>query len=186
MARRKREAADANKLSHIRELAASWKRERPDIDHAELLLQIYIMRLGRMLDSAYDRMCRSEFGIGGAEMRVLFALRRAGPPYSRRPTDLFRALLVTSGAMTKQVDRLVASGHVVRLPDPKVGGGAQVKLTEKGLRDADAAITNLASRSLMARATEAMNKAEVEGLRQSVEDLIFALETPPAAPPAQS
>ena len=39
-----------------------WRRERPDINHDELLAQIYIMRLGRMLDTAYDRMCQAEFG----------------------------------------------------------------------------------------------------------------------------
>ena len=54
--------------------------ELPDIDPTQLLAQIYIMRLGRMLDSAYDRLCREETGMSGADMRVLFALRRAGAP----------------------------------------------------------------------------------------------------------
>src|SRR6476620_852788 len=59
-----------------------------------LLLAIYFVRLGTLLDRLYDRYCESEHGISGGDMGVLFALRRSGPPYVSRPTDLFRALLV--------------------------------------------------------------------------------------------
>jgi hypothetical protein len=103
--------------SHIQDIIESWKRERPDLDLSDFLLAIYVMRLGRVVDDVYDRMSRKRLGISGADMRVLFALRRAGKPCARRPTDLFRALLVTSGAMTKQVDRLSDFGFVERLDD---------------------------------------------------------------------
>ncbi|MEQ9692235.1 MAG: MarR family transcriptional regulator, partial [Bauldia litoralis] len=74
----------------------------------------------------------------------IFALRRAGAPYARRPTDLYRALLVTSGAITKQVDRLAKLGFVRRRPDRANGGGFQVELTDKGLDAADRAIKAVA------------------------------------------
>ena len=58
----------------------------------------------------------------GADMRVLFALRRAGKPYAWRPTDLFRAHLVTSGAITKQVGRLTSLGFVERTDETGYAG----------------------------------------------------------------
>jgi DNA-binding MarR family transcriptional regulator len=60
-----------------------------------------------------------------------------------RPTELFRALLVTSGAVTKQVDRLVAAGLVERLPDPSHGGGFLIRLTERGGSIADDGMVSL-------------------------------------------
>jgi hypothetical protein len=36
-------------------------------------------------------------GLDSGEFYVLAALRRAGPPYALRPTELFRALMVSSG-----------------------------------------------------------------------------------------
>ena len=65
---------------------------------------------------------------------VLAMLRRSGAPYAMRPTDLFEALLVTSGAVTKQVDRLQRRRLVKRLPDPEHGGGFRVQLTERAVQ----------------------------------------------------
>src|SRR5260221_12195173 len=67
-------------------------------------------------------------------MRVLVAVRRGGPLYVKRPTDLFKALLVTSGAMTKKVDRLATLGMVERVQDPGHLGGVLIRLTKKGIR----------------------------------------------------
>jgi DNA-binding MarR family transcriptional regulator len=162
--------------SHTVDLGDSWQRERPDIDHRELLLQIYVMRLGRMIDDAYDRMCRKTYGISGGEMRVLFALRRAGPPFARRPTDLFRALLVTSGAITKQVDRLQAAGFVVRLPDPSYAGGFLIQLTDKGRAAADKTVEVLAERSLISWATKGLSKRQLEAALGFCRRVLIALE----------
>ena len=113
------------------------KRERPDLDPSDYLYLVYVQRVGRILEAADDRHCRTEFGISASDMRVLFALRRAGPDYALRPTELFRSLLVTSGAITKEVDRLAALGYVDRLPGAPKSGGFLIRLTAKGKRTAD-------------------------------------------------
>ena len=105
-------------VGHARDIAESWAKERPDLDPVDYLLPIYMVRLGRIVERDGDQMWKKTFGISSPEMRVLLALRRAGGDFSRRPTDLFRALLVTSGAITKIVDRLSADGLVKRRPDP--------------------------------------------------------------------
>ncbi len=132
-------AQPSTRSSHFDHVAASWRHELPAPSTDAMLLSIGLIRLGRMVEALHDRMLRSEFDVSGAEMRVVLALRRAGRPYARRPTDLFRALLLSSGAITKQVDRLIAKGLVERLPDPLHGGGFLVQLTARGVQIAEAA-----------------------------------------------
>lgn len=52
--------------------------------------------------------------LGEGEFDVLAALRRAGAPFGRAPGELARHTMVTSGAMTKRLDRLVAADLVER------------------------------------------------------------------------
>lgn len=114
---------------------------------------VLAQRVGRFIDAVDEQHCRADFGISAADMRVLFALRRSGPTYALRPTELFRSLLVTSGAITKQIDRLEKSGHVDRQPGPDRSGGLLVHLTEKGFRVADEALTSLANSSVVSQST---------------------------------
>jgi len=163
-------------LSHTQELAASWRRELPGRELSDFLLAIYLMRLGRLLDETYDQMCRTTYKVSGADMRVLFALRRAGAPYTRRPTDLFRSLLVTSGAMTKQVDRLERLGLVERRPDPAYSGGLLIRLTTRGLKVANAAAETLAIHSPAIPAVSGMSKADRYAVQRLCEHMLIALD----------
>ena len=163
-------------LSHAADVAATWKRERPDLDLTAFLLSIYIMRLGRVVEDAYDRMCRRRFGISGADMRVLFALRRAGEPFSKRPTDLYRALLVTSGAITKQVDRLSRLGFVQRLIADENSKSNLVRLTSKGLKTANTAFESLAKESIIARAIESLPASQQASAYAFCEHMLQQME----------
>jgi DNA-binding MarR family transcriptional regulator len=161
---------------HLQDIISSWTRERPDLDLSNYIFAMFVMRLGRVVDDVYDRLCRKRFGISGADMRVLFALRRAGKPYARRPTDLFRALLVTSGAITKQVDRLSRLGFVERFDDPTNSAGVLIALTGKGLKAANAATDHLASNSPIAPALANLSPAERGTARRLVHQMLQDLE----------
>ena len=73
---------------------------------------------------------------------MLAALRRAGPPYRMNPTALYESVLLSSGGMTKRLDRLEATGLVVRLPDPTDRRGRLVALTDRGRELVDAAVVD--------------------------------------------
>jgi DNA-binding MarR family transcriptional regulator len=173
--------------SFIEEITRQWQRERPDLDLSDFLLAIYLRRLGRLIESEYDRMCQARFGMSAWDMRVLLALRRGGPPYAMRPTDLFEVLLVTSGAVTKQVDRLQRRRLVKRLPDPVHGGGFRVQLTERGLEMVDAAVDLLARNSSIRPATLRLDEAEREAAARFCLKMIALLEpqSPAESQPAR-
>jgi DNA-binding MarR family transcriptional regulator len=158
------------------EIIASWRRERPDLYLDDMLLAIGLARLSKMLDARFERLTQDRFGISSSDMRVLLALRRSGHPYARRPTDLFRALIVTSGAITKQVDRLAKKGLVARAPDPLHAGGYLVHLTLKGLKVVDAATEALATTSIIASGLRGLTEAEASNCFRFVQDLIREIE----------
>jgi DNA-binding MarR family transcriptional regulator len=141
-------------------ITLQWHAERGELDLQNFLLAVYFVRLTTLVQRADERECQQQFGISAGDMRLMLALRRSGPPYVKRPTDLFRTLLVTSGAITKKVDRLVASGYVERLPDPGHSGGFLVHLTKKGLRAVDQRVEYLAEHSVLGPAMEQFTPEE--------------------------
>jgi DNA-binding MarR family transcriptional regulator len=148
-------------VSHVEEITAEWRRERPDIDLDRFLLAIYLQRLGRIIQQDFEQLCQSRYRLRSSDLRVLLALRRRGSPYAQRPTDLFRALLITSGAVTKQVDRLVARKLVVRLRDPDYRKGFLVKLTEKGLKLVDEVASEIADGTTIAPEMSSLSRKEI-------------------------
>jgi len=113
---------------------------RPDLDVSP---QGVIGRLHRLagyltgeLAVVYER-----HGLGEGEFDVLATLRRAGAPYERAPGELAEHTMVTTGAMTKRLDRLVAGGLVERRTAEGDGRRRIVALTPAGLSLIDAAFT---------------------------------------------
>jgi DNA-binding MarR family transcriptional regulator len=126
-------------VDHLDRIAAEWKRERPDVDTAALEL------LGRLFRSAQlaDRTLAK--GLAGHELQpgwfdLLAALRRSGEPFELNPTQLMRATMLSSGGMTKRLDRLVDAGLVERRPDPSDRRGTLVRLTALGRQRIDDAL----------------------------------------------
>lgn len=122
---------------HVDVLVRQWGEQRPDLDTSLLAVTARVVRLGRYLDrSAAEHL--APFGLHEGEVNVLAALRRAGPPHVLTPTELYRALLVSSGAMTNRLDGLETRGLLVRDPDPDDRRRVRVRLTDAGIALIDA------------------------------------------------
>jgi DNA-binding MarR family transcriptional regulator len=128
MADSRRGEAEAD---HVDEVLAEWRRERPGLDLAPVAVVARVGRAAALLDRGLNANFAG-FGLNRTSWDVLASLRRAGAPYRRSPTELYRALMRTSGAMTHIVDRLEQDGIVERLPDPADRRGLLVGLTRKG------------------------------------------------------
>lgn len=122
-----------------------WRRERPDVDLTAFVIAGAITQIFQQTEAEFRRLATS-LDIAPGDLRILFALRRSGVENPKRPTDLFQSLLISSGAVTKQVDRLEAKGLAKRLPDPSYQRGALIRLTARGAKVADAAIEAICSR----------------------------------------
>lgn len=125
---------------HVDRIQQEWARERPDVDVRPQGVIGRLHRLALALTAEITAVYR-EHGLGEGEFDVLATLRRAGAPYERAPGDLAAHTMVTTGAMTKRVDRLVAAGLVTRRPSADDGRGRVVALTPRGVQVVDAAFT---------------------------------------------
>ena len=120
---------------------AEWRRERPDLDATPMGIIARIGRLSRLFDAAL-LVVFSKYGVTSGEFEVLTALRRAGRPYQLSPSELARAMLLSAGAMTNRIDRLVEAGLVERTADPADRRGSPVHLSTAGLTLVDRAIAD--------------------------------------------
>src|SRR5689334_13969498 len=85
----------------------AWSRERPDVDNWPVGVIGRTQRLARVLEDELQSFFR-QYGLDTSEVDVLFTLRRSGAPYELMPTGLVKSLMVTSGAVTKRINRLEA------------------------------------------------------------------------------
>src|SRR5215472_10668158 len=99
------------------------------------------------------------------DLRALQALRAGGMTAG----SLARALGVTSGATTRVIDSLVASGHVVRTPDPTDRRRVLVRLTIAAANQVDHTFERLRAdtRALL----ETYDDAQLETLARFLEDV---------------
>lgn len=131
-------AADHTPADHVAAIQAEWRRERPDLDVSPQAVIGRLHRLAARL-TAELRVVYDRFGLGEGEFDVLAALRRAGAPFERAPGELAAHTMVTTGAMTKRIDRLERAGLVTRRRTEEDGRGRMVALTEAGRRLIDEA-----------------------------------------------
>jgi len=120
-------------------LLQQWRNERPDLDLSQLGLAIRIEMLAKLMRGGTAKSL-AEVGLKPWEYDVLSVLRRQGEPFELPATEIARASLLTSGAMTTRIDQLEKQQLVCREPDPDDRRGVRVRLTKKGLALVDKAI----------------------------------------------
>jgi DNA-binding MarR family transcriptional regulator len=116
---------------YVDQLIAQWHRQRPAIDVAPMGVIGRISRLSRLLERQIEELFAAH-GLKGGRFDVLAALVRAGEPHRLTPTQLYNSLLVSSGAITNRIDRLVDEGLVTRGSHASDRRSLPVQLTEAG------------------------------------------------------
>jgi DNA-binding MarR family transcriptional regulator len=163
-----------DRADHIDEIVAQWQRERPDLDTAALATLGRLFRVAQLAEPFLSAPLR-ELGLQPGWFDRLAALRRAGEPYQLNPTDLMRATMLSSGGMTKRLDRLAEAGLVERSPDPHDRRGTLVRLTSKGRGMIDRAVSLHIQNE--ARLLDVLTSSERRALDRSLQTLLVALES---------
>lgn len=110
-----------------------------------------LLRLARRVESAREEVLGA-FGLSVADFDVLATLRRRATPGGVKAKELQAAVMITSGGMTKRLDRLEGAGLVERHPDPDDRRGVLIRLSTAGERlIAEALPTLLAAEGRMVR-----------------------------------
>jgi len=127
---------NATDLDHVGRIIEQWGEQRPDLDVSPMGLIGRLHRLGARLNDEL-RPVFAEAGLGDGDFDVLAALRRSGPEHALTPGELGTTTMVTSGAITKRIDRLERAGLVTRTVSDTDARSRQVALTSDGLRLVD-------------------------------------------------
>jgi DNA-binding MarR family transcriptional regulator len=108
-----------------------WAVEEPGWDASPIGVIGRLHRLANRLTEELQAVY-AEFGLGEGEFDVLATLRRSGPPYELTAGELATSTMVTSGAVTKRVDRCVQQGWATRRASDHDARGRVVGLTPAG------------------------------------------------------
>ncbi|MDC3379083.1 MarR family transcriptional regulator [Planctomycetota bacterium] len=112
-------------------LLGQWRRERPDFDASPMGILGRLSILNRNLNEDVEAILK-QHDLSFPEFDMLAVLRRFGPPFRQRVSDLCEHSFLSSGAMTNRVDRLERKGLIRREPNPEDRRGVLVVLTKKG------------------------------------------------------
>jgi len=106
-----------------------WMLERPDLDASSLGVLARISRLARVAEEDAQRVLGGHH-LSDSEFQLLAAIRTSPAPPS--PRMLLDQLMVTSGGLTNQIDRLERAGLVARVANPEDRRGVLLELTSEG------------------------------------------------------
>lgn len=149
---------------HVARVMEQWRHERPDLDPAP---QGVIARLHRVANRLTEELVAvyATHGLAEGEFDILATLRRQGAPYALTAGELAEQTMVTSGAITKRVDRCIARGWVTRAPSDTDARGRVIALTADGRSLIDAAFTDhLANEARLLALFDAAERDKLAGL----------------------
>jgi DNA-binding MarR family transcriptional regulator len=147
----------------------------PDLDTAAFGVVGRILRLARNIET-WRAEHLSAYQLTHADFNVLATMRRKGDD-GINPGTLLDVLLISSGGLTRRLDRLEAAGLIERHPDPEDRRGTLLRLTKEGARRIDEAIP-----SLLEWEDEHLRQVLTEGGLQETSSVLrrLMLNVPPA------
>lgn len=135
--------------NRIRAILDLMEENWPEASADQAGTAIAAQRLGRLLQrTAQDRL--RDLGLTFTEFELLSALRAQVPPHRLTPSDLYGAMLISSGGLTKVLKGLEARGLVRRPPAAGDGRSHPVELTVAGCTAAERAMREVQAAELPA------------------------------------
>lgn len=161
-------------LDRVEVRRQQWEQEMPQLDTRGMA----ILGRARAITLAVRPRIEAIFarhGLDTGEFDVLSTLLRAGPPYQLRPTELFNALMISSGGLTGRLSRLQAAGLIERPSSLSDGRSLPVRLTDQGIARARAAFVD--DMECEAELLKGLSEADLDALAGLLRKLAVALES---------
>lgn len=119
-----------NQTDDIDIIVAQWQAQGLSTDFDALQISARILRLEKYLQTQLLKQ-HGDFNLKAGEFDVLAALKRAPEP-ALTPSQLYQAMLLSSGAMTSRLDRLESKQLIQRQHCKQDRRSIKVSLTDKG------------------------------------------------------
>lgn len=153
----------------LEQMRQNW----PEAVSVETELFLSMNRFSEIL----DQNCAKEveaYGLTSGSFEVLVALRGKPEPREMSPSDLYRALLMTSGGMTKILKQLEADGLITRIDHATDKRSKMVRLTELGKTTVEKAMDSVMAGDRRV-IYQNLTKEEVQSLRDTLLNVVVKL-----------
>ncbi|NRA21859.1 MAG: MarR family transcriptional regulator [Oceanospirillaceae bacterium] len=114
---------------HVENIIGQWREQRPDLDCSAVAI---IGRISRMEKIMRPQILAglAPFSLSAIEFDILATLRRNNCALT--PTQLYQAAMLSSGAMTTNLDKLVKRSLIERHYSDEDRRSCQISLTGRG------------------------------------------------------
>ncbi|PWW66896.1 MarR family winged helix-turn-helix transcriptional regulator [Actinokineospora spheciospongiae] len=148
---------------------AQWARARPDLDVSAMGVLGRLSRLTRRFERELQEVF-TRHGLHPGEFDLLATLLRADVDgHGLTAGQLADSAMVTSGAITNRLDRLLAKDLITREADPRSRRTIRVALTRRGREVVDAALRDhVANEERLLSAMTAAQRGQLEGLLRAL------------------
>ncbi|MFD7548991.1 MarR family winged helix-turn-helix transcriptional regulator [Streptomyces sp. NPDC059816] len=164
---------------NVDRVLAQWRAEKPGLDATPMGVIGRIQRAARLLERELSEQFATH-GLQLGEFDILATLLRSGTPYRLTAGALSEASMISSGAMTNRLNRLVAKDLVTRETDPDNRRSLLITLTPEGHRTVEAALVgHLATESQLLAPLDAGKQDQLAGL---LRELLTGLGDVPRGP----
>lgn len=149
----------------IDQILGQWHQASPALDVSSLAVVGRILRMARLLERQRETLL-APHGLSVWSFDVLATLRRQPPPHQLTPTELYGALMLSSGAMTNRIDRLESDGLVERHRESMDRRSVLVRLTANGAQRVEAVLPQILGREreLLEQFTTSQEREQLAGL----------------------
>ena len=164
--------------------ADAWLAELPGVDSGVEAARMRLLRLARQSERILSEIA-SRHGLTLGDWETLSVLRRSGAPYTMTPSDVMKALKVTSGTVSVRLERLTQAGLVEPAGGTADGRSRPVRLTSEGKRRWRAA-TNMRMEFEEKLFRRALGMEQIEHLNGLLRALMVEWETELGPPPRRA
>ncbi|SHO59017.1 MarR family winged helix-turn-helix transcriptional regulator [Vibrio quintilis] len=124
---------------HVDRILEQWRNVHPDLDCSAMGIIGRVRRISRLFDESLKEVF-SLHALSTIEFDILATLRRTNAPLT--PTELYQTLMLSSGAMSTRLEKLVQRNLIERIASQGDRRSNQVQLTETGQALLDAALND--------------------------------------------
>ena len=161
----------------IDQVVNDLRRWRPDLEVVGLPITGRVLRLAQYITVGREQRL-AEFGLTVADFDVLATLRRRAGTDPVNVRELQHAMMLSSGGVTKRLDRLETAHLIERHPDPSDRRGVLIKLSNTGLDLIDRAVVAVTELESSAVGNAIGSDKERLQLENSLRRMLTAHERP--------
>ena len=123
---------------NVDKILSQWQVARPDLDCSAMGVVGRLRRTSNSWKGQMDQVFKQQ-GLNSIEFDILATLRRCGQP-EVTPTELYKTLMISSGAVSTKIEQLVQRGFVERVASDEDRRSCKVRLTGEGQQFIDNAL----------------------------------------------